>query len=511
MLRGDLSTIALPSVWGIVEARRTDLLDLVFGKKAPSGAFIAKGLRWVPSYASHPRRWLPRHRERYVELLSTVAADAGATVSARCAAIRSAATVPDLGWDTVRRWHNSSNVALAEAALGALPWTDRPSEALPLLLDHTGDDRARVAVYAVRRAARFVAPSRLGAVVATALAGPLKVTSRKEIARLAADFSAPQAASIVYAEWSRPDAHRDVRAALIGVARLRLQQPYAWRILTEAAESGEYASIVAIAAAQPMLLPDSTRTRYASLILAGCRSTDPKAAEHAWARVPVWAPWADDLDATIMTGLTDLSPTGPARYAVAALVTLLRSGTGYATLDTALRRLVNLDLADPDDNPERDRVPLRRADSVLSAVAAAVRTDESGFDLDALAGTARYAANHDPLLVEAVKLLVEVTGEDGPDEACDRLADRPVAAAAAADLVRAAAQRRDWTREVAPGVAARLRDRGDHSGGLTAVALTRLGTSVGFAEPYRGLVRSLRTHPVADVRDAAYAVRLSDR
>jgi len=86
-----------------------------------------------------------------------------------------------------------------------------------------------------------------------------------------------------------------------------------------------------------------------------------------------------------------------------------------------------------------------------------------------------------------------------------------VAVASVAELVRAAAQRRDWTRDVAPRIAGQLRDRGDLAGGLTAVALTRLGVSVGFAEPYRGLVRSLRAHPIADVRDAAYAVRLSDR
>jgi len=385
---------------------------------------------------------------------------------------------------------------------------------LPLLLEHTGDDRARVAVYAMRRAARFVAPSWLGEVVAAALAGPLKVTSRKEIARLAADFSVPEASSIVYAEWSRPDAHRDVRAALVGVARQRLEQPDAWRILTAAAESGEYASIVAVGAAQPMLLPDSARTRYASLILAGCRSTDPKAAEYAWARVPTWAPWApwaDDLDATIMTGLTDLSPTGPSRYAVAALVTLLRAGVGGETFDSALHQLVDLDQEDPDDDPERDRIPLRRAYTLLSAVTSAVRSDQSGFDLDALAQAARFAAGHDPLLVEAVKLLVEVTSEDGVTDACDRLADRPVAAAAIAEDIRAAALRRDWTQQVAPRIAGRLRDRGDLAGGLTAVALSRLGVSIGFAEPYGGLVRSLRAHPVADVRDAAYSVRLSDR
>ncbi|NUO59930.1 MAG: hypothetical protein HOV78_24970, partial [Hamadaea sp.] len=123
VLRADLSTIALPSVWSIVRSRRTDLLDLVLGKRAPAGAFLAKGARWVPGYVPDPRRWPPRHRARYVELLGAVAADAGATISDRCGAISSAARVPDHGRAVALRWHDSPNVALAEAALGALPWT----------------------------------------------------------------------------------------------------------------------------------------------------------------------------------------------------------------------------------------------------------------------------------------------------------------------------------------------------------------------------------------------------
>ena len=43
---------------------------------------------------------------------------------------------------------------LVEAALAALAWTERPDEALPILLSHVDDDRARAAMYAAGRAAR---------------------------------------------------------------------------------------------------------------------------------------------------------------------------------------------------------------------------------------------------------------------------------------------------------------------------------------------------------------------
>jgi len=76
-----------------------------------------------------------------------------------------------------------------------------------------------VAVYAARRASRFLPPSRLGQVLAAELRGQLKVTSRKEVLRLAADFSAPNADAILYAAWCSPDAHPDVRASIVGAAR----------------------------------------------------------------------------------------------------------------------------------------------------------------------------------------------------------------------------------------------------------------------------------------------------
>jgi hypothetical protein len=161
VIRVDPSTLALPVVWKHVCSRRTDLLDVALAGPPPRGKFLADAVTCVPLYAPHARRWLPRQRGDYARLLARVAGDAGAKVWERTSAIAAAARVPDAGPPIVHRYLDSPNVNLAEAALGALAWTGEPDTALPLLLAHIGDDRARVAVYAAGRVARFLPPSRL--------------------------------------------------------------------------------------------------------------------------------------------------------------------------------------------------------------------------------------------------------------------------------------------------------------------------------------------------------------
>ncbi|MDT5039386.1 MAG: hypothetical protein QOE51_371 [Actinoplanes sp.] len=51
----------------------------------------------------------------------------------RAAAIRVAARVPGVGRELVLRHFDDPQVPIAEAALGALVWTDQPDEALPVL------------------------------------------------------------------------------------------------------------------------------------------------------------------------------------------------------------------------------------------------------------------------------------------------------------------------------------------------------------------------------------------
>jgi hypothetical protein len=186
----DSSAITLAPVLSVVSLRRTDLLDLVLPDPGPHGRFLSLGLRWVPPQGQ-TRRWLPRQVRSYVDLLARVAGDAGAKIYERTAAIQAAARAGEPGRALVERYVGSPNVNLIEAALGALVWTDRPEESLPLLLSYVDTDRARMATYAAARAAAFVAPSRLRDLFTPIALGSGRITSRKEALRLLARFSAP--------------------------------------------------------------------------------------------------------------------------------------------------------------------------------------------------------------------------------------------------------------------------------------------------------------------------------
>ncbi|MFB9853179.1 hypothetical protein ACFFMR_22640 [Micromonospora andamanensis] len=152
VLATDPTAVTLHEVWVIICASRTDLLDQVL-KRRPRGRFVEPGIRWVPAWVPHAERWLPRQQTRFVEHLELILADTEQGVWQRAAAIRAAAHVPGAGRELVLRHLDAPAVAIAEAALGALVWTDRPGE------DHE-PERGRPAPGTPRTAAGHGDPAR---------------------------------------------------------------------------------------------------------------------------------------------------------------------------------------------------------------------------------------------------------------------------------------------------------------------------------------------------------------
>ncbi|MGH3168350.1 MAG: hypothetical protein ACRDN0_21010, partial [Trebonia sp.] len=103
VLDADPSSVAISEsgVWAVVCQRRTDLLDRFLTGTPPRGRFLAAGVRWVPLYSRGTGRWLPGQQAAYAGLLGGVAADAGAKVYERTAAITAAAPLGDAGRDVV--------------------------------------------------------------------------------------------------------------------------------------------------------------------------------------------------------------------------------------------------------------------------------------------------------------------------------------------------------------------------------------------------------------------------
>jgi hypothetical protein len=510
VLTVDPSTVTIPVVWRTVSTRRTDLLDRVLARR-PRGRLIDAGVRWVPGLPERADRWLPRQQAAFVALQQLLIDDAESPVWARAGAIRAAARVPGPGRELVRRYLAASEVVIAESALGALPWTDRPDEALSELLEYADSDRARVALYAAGRAARFVEPSRLPAVLGGVLLGTAKITSRKAAARLLAAYGPPAVLTTLLDAYAEPGTHRDVRAAIVAAARLRLDLEPSWTIL-ERAGAGSREERRAVLAAGPNVVADRHRPRYAALIADACRAPDREVRRAAFAALPAWSRWLAGGTALIAERLAGLGDDLSQPDAAHLLQALDRLDPGGAALAGVLGRLAGRDAADdrPDDSLA-DRPARRRVRVLADGAVGWSRGRPPSADRSGLTVAFRGLAGRPTFLAVATTALVGIGRLDNLDEIADRCAGRPVLAVRAAERV--GSRIHDLPDQLDParlrGVVRRLAGRGDLAGGLFAVALVRPGASFGWAEPWQELLVALRGHPDADVREEAYAIDMS--
>ncbi|MER5640121.1 hypothetical protein ABT095_24650 [Kitasatospora sp. NPDC002227] len=516
------SAAVLRPVLNVLARRRTDLLHLVLGDTPPYGRFLTPGSRWLPSLYGIGR-WTPGQQAAAARLLKRAADDASLPKHTRAGHLRTAVTVPGLGLGIVRRYLDSPDTVLGEAALGALVWADRPADALPLLLAHAADDRARVALYAAARAARFVRPSELEQVLRTALfptgegAPTAKVTSRKELVRLAATtLPVATAAELLAEAFGLPGQHRDVQAACVTVAVDLLRSPAAWQLLEDAAD-GPPVCQAALLRARPYELREEDRPRYARLVGQVTRSEDRETADAALGLLAGWAPWHPEAAGLLLARAVDLGNRTAWRSAADGLVTLAAAPDGAGPLLAALGELVAADAGDPDAEAERDRPARQRVDHLVARLTTAVTMRrEPGYRTAALSAAELLGADSD-FLAQGTRLSATALALEAPPAelltALRRLAgrhtDRPALAARTAETLR---HRLSTAR--GPGdplallhAAERLTADGDHAGGLLAVALTQaLGTRTTWPDEWRTRLRALRRHPLPDVREAALSL-----
>ncbi|GDY57818.1 hypothetical protein [Streptomyces violaceusniger] len=540
LLAHEPSAAVLPPVLAVLTRRRTDLLDLVLADNPPYGRFLTPGTHWTPPTGRDTGRWLPRQQAAAARVLDRAAADTSLRPRQRAAAVADAAPIPGHGAATVRRWTDAAtvrawtdtdddDVVLAETALAALARTDRPGEALPALLAHAGDDRARVAMYAATRASRYVEPSRLGRLVRGVLAPdgvatavppvPAKVTSRKEAVRLAATLlPVADAAALLADAFEQPGQHPDVQAACVAFATGLLDTQRAWELLTAAAR-GRRELRHAVLRTRPLDLPEAHRGRYAQLIRAVCDTDDPEVAAAGYGALARWSPWAPDAAPVLVAAVTDLGNRASWRPAADALLDLMAAAPdgspGDNPLAWALAALATADArpGGPDAEPDRDRPAHRRIRHLADRLATRARMRPRVTRRTARAA-GELLAGYEMFVQEAAHVLVnalDLNARPGPlTAALARLArlhtTRPALAVRTADALR-----RRLNTATRPGsdaallrAARELDEDGGHASGLFAATLTEAaGARTEWAEPWRERLRALRGHPHADVRDAA--------
>ncbi|MEV7189495.1 hypothetical protein [Kitasatospora sp. NPDC093102] len=516
------SAAVLPPVRGVLVEQRTDLLDPLLAPVPSYGRFLKRPQRATLPPTWSASCWTPRQWRAAARLAAAAASDPTVPLHGRAAAVHAAAAIPQYGEAVVRAQVDSAEVVLAEAALAALARTDRPADALGDLLAHAGGDRARVAVYAATRAARFAPPDelaeRLGELLSRAQGS--KVTSRKEAVRLAAEHLPPRsAADLLVAAYRAEGQHQDVRAAAVAFAAGLLDAEPVWDLLAEAAGQAPPSVRRAVLRADPGHLPETHRTRYAHLVASVAAAQDPEVATPALATLPRWAAWAPQTADVARRAVTDLANRGSWREAAGAVRTLAASGLPHPLGGAAPGSLLHRTLAelaaaartdDPRSGDDRD-LPARRRLAHLTDLPA----DDRHRPL--LAGAADLLASEPDLAgirATAMRRLVDPSaGPQALAAALDALAeahrDRPAAAALTAlALLREAASGPLPPPGTLDALAYTARQDGDTAAaaGLFATALTEaFGDRLGWPKEWQALLRELRHHPSADVRDRAVA------
>lgn len=507
----DVGMARWDAVWRAVTESRTDLLDVVLSEPARIRRFDRNHPAWQVSDAAL-RRWLPRQRDRYAELVAGAAGDSRMPDWARANAVSMLGHVPGAGRSALEPFLRHESALLQEAALGALAWTDSPQQALPVLLSHAGDDRARVAIYAASRAARFVRPTVLPGLLHPVLVGEgVKVTSRKEAARLLGGLRAPGASAVLTDAWA--SAHRDVKAAITSAAsQYLLHEPASWALLQQAVHDSAATAIV-LTQRSAFGLAAKYRSRYADLLVAVTNRPEPEVVRAALLSLPRWARWNRSAAPVCAGFITDLAARNRTwSDATTALVAIIAADPqlGLDDLISAVRLLVRLenDPSLPNATPDRDHPGRQRLTTVVHRLAAAFSAKPTG-PRQVLRTVAAELTSPGVLPLRLHLLTYALDWTDlTPDLAAITAATgaRPLAAYSAANLLhsRLTASEANWSPESLADPATQLVDDPDLAAGLLAWSLiSAAGPRSGWSSAWRGLLIALRNHPSTDVRHLA--------
>ena len=131
----------------------------------------------------------------------------------------------------------NTQLAIRDRALRVLARRDN-GDGIPVLLAAMEDDRARIAIYALRSAVLAMSPN--NAISLLQAIPNKKVTVAKEVIRLMGEFTTESAYQQLLA-WNNRDLHRDVRVALLRAFWTHLERDETWVIFQQAAVSTDSA------------------------------------------------------------------------------------------------------------------------------------------------------------------------------------------------------------------------------------------------------------------------------
>lgn len=335
LLRDDASFVLLGDVARHVSRRRQDLLDPLLDGRPMTGRFATGRTRWVVDFGAGHARWTARQQARYAAGLRALLADETRDVPTLRFAVSTLVRLAYVDASAITPFAADPRPPLREIAVRALPWLDA-GQGVPVLIECLGDDRARWAIYALRKAFSEMPRER---VLAELRAVPTaKVTVAKEVVRLLGELGGDDA----YRELLRldgPKTHRDVRIALLRALWDHLDRPETWDVFGRAAQDPDWIVASKLADIPLGRLSTEAEGRVVDLLAAILGRAEPEARLDLLRRA-AYLPLRDAKRALFLRLLGHLGAPAPDEAAEALAAVLARMQP--AEVDAVVARLGEL-------------------------------------------------------------------------------------------------------------------------------------------------------------------------
>ncbi|BCM92780.1 hypothetical protein IAD21_04662 [Abditibacteriota bacterium] len=265
LLAGDESWALQSVMTKFLNMKRQDLLTpAILGRRRLNGRFASGRTRQVLAVTTGFWRWTPTQQGLFAQTLDEVLHDTSRDSPGAFFAIDRLCQLPDVVPAILLEQAQLSNPqpAWREAALRVLSRLDG-GQGVPTLLESLDDERARIAIYGLRRALLEMPAARALEILRVV---PLqKVTVAKEVMRLLGDLDLPEAFDYLL-EMGARDLHRDVRVALLRALWEHLEDQRSWPILEAAATSPDPAVATMAARTTHPRLSSNSRIRLNAIL-----------------------------------------------------------------------------------------------------------------------------------------------------------------------------------------------------------------------------------------------------
>lgn len=336
LLKTDASYVLIPHVAQYISRSRQDLLTNAMLAATPmQGRFATGRTNWVIDFQTGYPRWTCLQQRTYAAALIALLKDEARSVPELRFGLSTLVRLAFADATPILPFASDPRQPVREMAIRGLPWLDA-RQGVPVLVEALGDDRARWAIYALRK---VFSEMRRAQVLAELRAVPTKkVTVAKEVVRLLGELGGGDS----YQELLRldtPGTHRDVRIALLRALWDHLERPETWVIFEKAVRDPDWIVASKLADIPLGRLSSESEERVVVLLSTILARSEPEARLDLLRRL-AHIPLADARRSLFQRLLAHVGTDAPEEAALAFFAVLHRMNASEA--DSIVRRLSEL-------------------------------------------------------------------------------------------------------------------------------------------------------------------------